>query len=255
MSIIAPSNTEELIQAYVDSQLGPEDIARIEKLITNDPALAQKIKDYQNQNALMHELYDPIQNEPIPTHFNDIYAENKNNRYWIKAVASIALFLLGSVTGWFIKDYNTKTYLNVVNLPQSATQAHMVYVPEVKHPVEVNADQEQHLIKWLSKRLGKSIKAPKLDSFGFQLVGGRLLPSDTGPAAQFMYENLTGNRLTLFVRTRSDAEQNTAFHYYKEKQMNAFYWIDGNLGYVIVGNLNRSDLLDTANTIYEQLSL
>ena len=38
-------------------------------------------------------------------------------------------------------------------LPQRAALAQAVYEPEVLHPVEVGAEQEAHLVKWLSKRL------------------------------------------------------------------------------------------------------
>ena len=43
-----------------------------------------------------------------------------------------------------------------------AANAHAVYVPEVRHPVEVGADQEAHLVQWLSKRLAVPVRAPAL---------------------------------------------------------------------------------------------
>ena len=57
-----------------------------------------------------------------------------------------------------------------------------------RHPVEVDATQEAHLVQWLSKRLGHPLVVPDLTKAGFQLIGGRLLPSEGGPAAQFMYQ-------------------------------------------------------------------
>lgn len=42
-----------------------------------------------------------------------------------------------------------------------AAVAYAVYSPEKRHPVEVGADQEQHLVNWLSKRLGAILKAPQ----------------------------------------------------------------------------------------------
>lgn len=65
--------------------------------------------------------------------------------------------------------------------------------------MEVAADQEAHLVAWLSKRLGTPLKVPRLDTLGFGLVGGRLLPGDQGPVAQFMYQDGQGQRLTLYV--------------------------------------------------------
>ena len=85
--------------------------------------------------------------------------------------------------------------------------AHAVYTPEVRHPVEVHADQEAHLTAWLSKRLGAPLKPPALADAGYQLVGGRLLPGATGSVAQFMYEDASHQRLTLYVQPRSSSAQ------------------------------------------------
>ena len=52
----------------------------------------------------------------------------------------------------------------------------MVYSPDVRRPVEVTADQEDQLVKWLSKRLGTPVSPPKLGALGYELIGGRLLP-------------------------------------------------------------------------------
>ena len=38
---------------------------------------------------------------------------------------------------------------------RQAVLAHVVYSPEVRHPVEVRAAQQEHLVQWLSKRLGR----------------------------------------------------------------------------------------------------
>ena len=57
----------------------------------------------------------------------------------------------------------------------TALGAHTVFVPEVRHPVEVKAD-EAHLVRWLAKRVGADVRAPALGSMGWQLMGGRLLP-------------------------------------------------------------------------------
>jgi len=51
----------------------------------------------------------------------------------------------------------------------------------------------------LSKRLNRTLTIPSLHEYGFELVGGRLLPGEDGPAAQFMYQNANGERLTLYM--------------------------------------------------------
>jgi len=132
--------------------------------------------------------------------------------------------------------------------------AHAVYSPEVRHPVEVGADQEAHLVRWLSKRLGTSLKIPHLAAQGYALVGGRLLPGERGPAAQFMYQDIKGQRLTLYVRMSREARAPTAFRFTQENGVGVFYWLDGRLGYALSGETDRGELLRVADAVYRQLN-
>src|SRR5690349_19913814 len=85
------------------------------------------------------------------------------------------------------------------HLAQEAAVAHFVFQPEVRHPVEVAAAQQDHLVQWLSKRQGRPLKVPVLSAQGNELVGVCLLPGDEGARAQFMYQNASGQRITLYL--------------------------------------------------------
>ncbi len=79
--------------------------------------------------------------------------------------------------------------------------AFRTYVVEAVHPVEVRADGTPHLEQWLSRRVGRPVRAPDLQAQGFRLMGGRLLPAGDEPAAMLMYDDdRTGTRLTLYSR-------------------------------------------------------
>ena len=118
--------------------------------------------------------------------------------------------------------------------------------------MEVDAGQETHLVQWLSKRLGRQLVVPDLAAAGFRLMGGRLLPAEDGPAAQFMYENGNGERLTLYLRTAVGGE--TAFRYHEEGGIGAFYWSDEGFGYAIAAKADRDLLLRMAELVYRQTS-
>jgi anti-sigma factor RsiW len=115
-----------------------------------------------------------------------------------------------------------------------------VYTPERRHPVEVAASEEEHLINWLSKRLNRPLSVPSLQEYGYSLVGGRLLPGEAGPAAQFMYENGSGARLTLYVTGTSRDE--TAFRLLREGNRRTFYWINDGMGYALSGPIAEGKL-------------
>jgi anti-sigma factor RsiW len=137
------------------------------------------------------------------------------------------------------------------NFVANAIGAHRVYVPEVRHPVEVKAGEE-HLVRWLNRRVGAPFAAPSLVEHGWKLMGGRLVPDGGQPAAQFMYEDGSGRRLTLYIRKEAGTA-NTAFRFAEREGFGAFYWIDQPLAYALAGRLQREELMGLANLVYAQL--
>jgi anti-sigma factor RsiW len=214
----------------------------------------------------LHQLYDPVLDEPVPGRIAGRVRAPRAR--WRKAAIAAGLVLLGLgagvVAGWQLHVWRTSVPPQATGVPafvKRAAVAHAVYSPEVRHPVEVAADQEKHLVAWLSKRLGAPLRAPKLEDVGYSLIGGRLLPGESGPAgapspvAQFMYQCKQGTRVTLYVRTDSPGNRETAFRYAAEGSVKVFYWIDHKLGYAISSaDIAKDDLLKVANAVYQQLN-
>jgi anti-sigma factor RsiW len=131
-----------------------------------------------------------------------------------------------------------------------------VYSRDARRPVEVAADQEQQLVAWLSKRLGAPVHAPHLAALGYELIGGRLLPGERGPVAQFMYQDGAGQRLTLYVTHDAPAAQGapeTAFRFGRDGPVNVFYWVDRGFGYAMSGGSDRAELMRVSQEVYRQL--
>ena len=167
----------------------------------------------------------------------------------------MCLIVLGGIGGWAAREFtgppSSSSQGAVASvITADAIAAYRTFSVEVRHPVEVDAGQEAHLVQWLSKRLGRQLIVPDLAAAGFQLMGGRLLPAEDGPAAQFMYEDKTGERLTLYLRSGVGGE--TAFRYHKEGSIGAFYWSDEGFGYAIAANADRDLLLRIAELVYQQ---
>ena len=134
-----------------------------------------------------------------------------------------------------------------------ALDAYRLYVVEVRHPVEVPGDERPHLTQWLSKRVGSPVRIPELEKMGLKLVGGRLLPGPTGPTAFFMYETASGERFTLYCGQTKD--QATALRYIAGKRNSAYYWVDGNLFYVLTGPAEQNNLHAIAQAAYDQIDV
>ena len=205
------------------------------------------------QQAL-HELYDPVLEEPVPERMRP-----RPPRWRTAALAAgwVAVGLAaGVIAGWQLHAWRASVppQAEIPGFVKRAAVAHAVYSPEVRHPVEVAADQEQHLVTWLSKRLGVKVYAPKLEEAGMALVGGRLLPGENGPVAQFMYQSQNGRRLTLYVRAESKQQRETAFRYARDNSVGVFYWVDRDCSYALASaDLGKDEMLRIANLVYKQL--
>lgn len=96
-----------------------------------------------------------------------------------------------------------------------------------------------------------AIARARVDKVGLKLVGGRLLPGPTGATAFFMYETPSGERFTLYCGRTSDRD--TALRYTTGEQTAAYYWVDGDLAYVLSGPAERDKLHEIAQAAYEQI--
>lgn len=251
------SMREEDLHAYVDGQLDAARQAEVEEWLAANPAEQARMEGLRKQNAMLHALFDPVLTEPVPLTMHG-KAASRWQMPWkmpqLRFAAAVGWMVLGGAIGWAMHGKDAAKSVAPLALAQQAAIAHVVYTPEVLHPVEVGAAQEAHLVKWLSKRLGANVKAPQLGAVGYELVGGRLLPSNSGPAAQFMYQDARGQRLTLYVRTDAQEQRETAFRYAQEGKVGVFYWLDGSLGYALSGEMERQQLLRVAEAVYHGLN-
>lgn len=260
-------NLDDLM-AYVDGQLPPPRRREVEALAARDPAVAQTLAAYTAQREQLRASLAPVAGESVPQRLLSV---PRPARFRLPRIAAmVATLAVGALTGSlatlrFITPEAPVTTafeapVPVAELPRFARQAavaHVVYSPDVRRPVEVGADQEQQLVAWLSKRLGTELKPPSLTAIGYELIGGRLLPGDQGPVAQFMYHDRIGQRLTLYVTReapKAAGRAQTAFRFGKDGPVGVFYWVDNEFGYAISGGVDRQELTRVAQEVHRQLS-
>ena len=209
---------------------------------------------FERETQLLRRAFDPVMTEPIPAR---MYLRNPG---WHEYARAAVFVVTGLVLGLALPHLRREapaqipvTRIVSPALPERAARAYLVYSPEVRHPVEVDAKEQDHLVKWLSKRLDVGLKVPVLTDQGFELLGGRLLPGPDGPVAHFMYQDASGKRLTLYVSRRSKAENQTAFRFAQEGRVNVFYWVDRDCGYALSGEIDKGQLSRVADVVYHQL--
>jgi anti-sigma factor RsiW len=242
------------LQAYADGLLPEERRAAVEAHLAAHPEDAENVRAWRELNMALRNAYAPVLEEPVPERLRVRRVTAAAPRSALAAGVVALGVALGGMGGWVARGAFEAQPLATAAFPRQAAIAHAVYSPEVRHPVEVGADEEEHLVRWLSKRLGTDLKSPKLGTLGYELVGGRLLTGPMGPVAHFMFQDRRGTRLTLYVsRQRGDPRQ-TAFRFSQEDKVAVFYWIDGNYGYALSGEMTREALLRVADAVYKQLN-
>ncbi len=109
---------------------------------------------------------------------------------------------------------------------------------------------------YLADRMGKPLRVPSLDSFGFQMVGGRVLPDTGGPAVQFVFTDPEGHKVSLYVC--SEQANGVDITYALEDDLSMFYWNDAERSYALVTRVDdekgREALLTAAKAVHRQLS-
>ena len=279
--------TEAELHAFVDRQLTPERQSEIEVYLASRPDEALRADIYRGQKRELRALFDPVLDEALPQRVLDA-ARPRTPWYLQRMAASLAIALISGAAGWGLRGGVSSepastalsqqgpasiTMASATGFAQRAAVAHAVYSPEQRRPVEVDAAHEDQLIAWLSKRMGAPMKPPHLQTVGYALEGGRLLPGGQGPVAQFMYRDESGSRLTLYVSNEvsdvaapigtaaksvlsaaSGKNTETAFRFAREGKVNVFYWVEGPFGYAISADADREALARVSGEVYRQLT-
>jgi len=260
MSMAHATIDDELLSAWVDGELGgqPEQREQVETWLREHPQDAARVRQWAADRDALRERLAPALDEPVPPRLRALVLgqPRAQARGWLQAAMAAGLLLAGGVIGALLGRQwpGVEPVAAVAAAPggwvQRAAFAHGVYVPEPRHAVEVKA-QEEHLSRWLTRRIDVPVKLFDLREFGFELVGGRLLPDGPGKSAQLMYQDAQGTRITVYLRKPEQATE-AAFRYEQQGEVGLFYWVEAGAGYALVGALPKERLLALAQEIYRQ---
>lgn len=248
------------LHAWVDGRLDPARRAAVQARLAADAQAAQDVAAWAAQKQALRALHAGVAEEAPPSALlqaaMQLQARRDRVAHWQRLGGMAAVVLLAFGVGWSAHaQWSARQEPGALAqgraFARQALVAHAVYAPEVRHPVEVEAAQQDHLVQWLSKRLDRPLKLPNLAAHGYTLVGGRLLPGDQGARAQFMYQGAGGDRITLYVGALPSGE--SAFRFSGDGPAASFYWVDQGFGYALAGKLPRQQLLELAQAVHQQL--
>ncbi|MEP6997682.1 MAG: anti-sigma factor [Betaproteobacteria bacterium] len=251
--------SDDDVHAYADGKLPEARRASVAAALEADPVLAARVAAIRQQNADLRDAFDPWLAEPLP---RELIAAAQppggrkppRTRWALPALASAATLVIGIGLGWMGRGEVLQLEGTPTTFPREAALTHALYATDPNRPVEIWANEEDRMVRWLSKRLNFPLHAPNLHAMGYDLVGGRLVAGNQRPAALFMYENADKQRISLLVRKDNEHTSESAFRYALEDGVGVFYWIDDACGYALSGRVDRAQLLAIARVVYGELA-
>jgi anti-sigma factor RsiW len=247
--------TEDDLHAYVDRVLEPERQSEVAEYLDEHPDVARRVAAFARQRDLLRATLAPIADEPLPPELNlSRIIDNRSRRPSVArwAMAAMLLLSIGGLGGWAMRGALQASPGGLAALAQEASVSYNVYAPDRVRPVEVRASDSGQLVQWVSDRLHHPVRVPDLTNSGYRLMGGRLVATEHGPAAMFMYDDDHGSRIVMLTRPMSSADQNAPMTPQSRGDVGGFAWADDGLGYSLVGQTAPESLRPIANEIRRQ---
>lgn len=250
------------VHAWIDGCLPVGRVEIIETYFAAHPEAAAKAAADQEGSALLRTRLALVAEEPIPARLRvaNLFAAARTPwRSRLGAVAAtMAWIVLGGFCSWLGHDLlpsrgEGQKVAGASFATRDAVAAFRTFAVEVTHPVEVGADQKPHLVQWLSRRLNRPIVVPDISGQGFRLMGRRLLPTESEPAALLMYDDDRGTRLIVYIRAGLGEEARSAFRPAREGDVTTWDCTQAGQSYVVTARSDAARLLSVAEAIDGQV--
>jgi anti-sigma factor RsiW len=250
--------TERDIHMALDGELPDEERADFDAWLDANPEMRARSARFEADRTRLRDTFAGVLEEPAPDRLTKLVVGDAPRPAaaaprWRMAAAAALLLALGAGGGYMagIGGFGFEAEAED-ELAEEAIAAHTIYAAEQRHAVEVGASDKDHLLGWLSKRLGLTLIAPDLTAEGFDLVGGRLLPAGQKMAGLLLYEDGKDNRISIYV-TAEGEEKAKGIYRLETGGASAVYWLDKGWGCAVVGTLPQEQLLDVGRKAYRQL--
>lgn len=231
--------SEDDLHAYVDGALADARRIEVEAYLDDNPHIAERFGRFAQQRDGLRAALGPIADEPVPPQLNP--AHLVAGRGWTRrpqwaAVAACLLVALGGAGGWTLRGMGADSEVGIAALANEASYSYAVFGSDPIRAVEVSADDQDGLVRWMENRLARRVHVPDLTRAGFQLIGGRVVATQNGPAGLLMYDDTAGRRIAILMRPMIVQDQNARMAQERRGNVVGYSWADNGMGYSLVGH-------------------
>lgn len=230
--------SEDDLNGYIDHRLDAAREAEVVAYLDAQPDVAGRIARQREEGDLLRAALAPIAREPVPPELDlkrMIEAHRRPRAFgrWTNAAAAAVILLsVGGAGGWTMRGAGLPVTEGVQSLSREAVASYVAYALDRTRPVELRERAE--FATWAAGRIGFPIVIPDLAASGCRFMGGRVVPTEHGPAAMIMYDDDRGTRLVLLARPMA-VDQNAPMAPHFQDGVSGFAWVDRGLGYSLVG--------------------
>lgn len=266
---------EEELQAYVDGELDGRQRAAIEAYLATNAAEAVRVTAYRAQNIGLHALFDPARqsdDSAVPPRITELAqqldaelratAERPRRGNFLRGhraiAASLALLLTAGTAGWLALQQGGWNDDPLVAFTRQAVSERPLQLassaPQLGAETQAAAEGPRQVVTWLAAQPGKApTRLPDLEALGFELVAERVITTNSGqPAAQLLYQNDEGQRVTLYMRAGGKTAK-TSFTFTRDGEAAQFFWQDSHMAYSLIGKMAQDQLLRIAEAVSRSL--
>lgn len=280
----------ELLNAYLDGELGESSRSSVRKQLQDDPEARSLLEQYRWQDNALRKAFDESLNEPVPEEFDHIIGSarekpEENNAYrgrlprmHLAAAAGIAVLTLaiGLTAGWSLRSG-----LHQMTIQQAATEIFLDHATtsyallasgEGWRTSEQFLRDREELAMWFRQTLERNVPIPRLDEAGYDFVGGQLLSKSPRGAGQMFYRDRQGRMVAVYVQANQPCADHgrTVTDYVRSGCGNGFegmlvernnlpvyYWKSksGRISYALLGAIESDAFSMLVNTVLEQLNV
>ena len=239
---------DEEMHAFIDGELAPARLKDVEKAITSDAVLAERIAAFQANKAQLSGALEALLYRPLPKRWVKIidnYEPDKPVVWSRDGFLAIAAALVIAVTTWV-------AYWNSVPHEEAIIEEALSARTDLgKATISPTSTSEANNI--ISSALRAHLKAPDLSRMDYALAGIRVYTHvPGGSAVELLYRHSDGRVFALYVRHPSSAAR---FDQFKDGDLRVCIWQDEELGAVMTGRMSAAEMQRLASLAYSGLVL
>lgn len=234
---------EAEIHAYVDGRLDEAACARVQAWLAHHPDRDEEVRAWQRDVQQLRAAQGTLPASAIPPELDPavIRAQHRQRVRTRFALAAMLVLSLGvgGIGGWQVRSLSAPL---AVAPMADALQAYRMFALDRHAQMDVTQRDEGDLQAWLDRHFQHAARLPNLADAGFHPIGGRLLATDSGPAAIVLYEDAQGGAIGFYIRPPAHHADVLPRGQRREGKLATAYWSGGGYNYALVSRADAADV-------------